>query len=212
MAWAALGEPKCDVVATAPVGSVLDELERAFIQRFNTLSPAGLNRTLGGERGADFCSETKALMRANGVKRFSDPEERERASQRMHELYREKPELRDRLSRSQKQRYSDPKERVKTSAKLKEACAKPTAKARRSAVMLERWRDPAYRSKTLAEIASNVRRGEKCKLSKLTEVDVLKIRAARAAGDSLKTIAARHEISEPTVSEIANRRKWKHLP
>jgi hypothetical protein len=47
--------------------------------------------------------------------------------------------------------------------------------------------------------------------SKLTESEVADIRELRGAGRTLRELAARFQVSEPTISEIANRRIWRHV-
>jgi len=54
-------------------------------------------------------------------------------------------------------------------------------------------------------------RGERAALAKLTETNVLTIRARRAAGEKLKDIAPDFGISLALVSDIARRKIWKHL-
>ena len=54
-------------------------------------------------------------------------------------------------------------------------------------------------------------RGERHGAHKLTEAQVLDIRARRAAGESLGIIAARYDISLQTVSAIARGKMWSWL-
>jgi hypothetical protein len=54
-------------------------------------------------------------------------------------------------------------------------------------------------------------RGESHTQSVLTDDRVQAIRSRRAAGESLKSLAAAFGVSAATVSMIANRRIWKHV-
>jgi hypothetical protein len=54
-------------------------------------------------------------------------------------------------------------------------------------------------------------RGERNAAAKLTVAQVLAIRAARAAGETVRGIAARYEVSPATVHRIGRREKWAHL-
>jgi hypothetical protein len=47
--------------------------------------------------------------------------------------------------------------------------------------------------------------------SKLTEGEVAEIRELRRAGNSLLDLARQFSVSAPTISEIANRRIWRHV-
>lgn len=46
----------------------------------------------------------------------------------------------------------------------------------------------------------------------ITESDVAQIRRRRAEGQTLKSIGAEYGVSEATVSRIANRISWSHVP
>ncbi len=54
--------------------------------------------------------------------------------------------------------------------------------------------------------------GEACARSKLTAADVLAIRAALDTGATQSSQATRFSVSVPTVSYIARRITWAHLP
>jgi Trp operon repressor len=54
-------------------------------------------------------------------------------------------------------------------------------------------------------------RGERQGLAKLTENDVLRIRALLAEGLSQREIAEKFRVSDVTVSDIGHRRTWTHL-
>ena len=47
--------------------------------------------------------------------------------------------------------------------------------------------------------------------STLTEADVMAIREARANGVLCDELAARYGVSQPTISQVAMRRSWRHL-
>lgn len=53
--------------------------------------------------------------------------------------------------------------------------------------------------------------GEAHGAARFSEADVLDMRRLRASGASLKEIAAKYDTSITTVSDIANRRNWKHI-
>lgn len=59
--------------------------------------------------------------------------------------------------------------------------------------------------------ANRQRTGEGVPSSKLTEEIVLEIRLLKAKGMKSKDIAPMFDISRPTVSEIINRKTWKHI-
>lgn len=48
--------------------------------------------------------------------------------------------------------------------------------------------------------------------SKLTDADVLAIRARRDSGESIKSIAADYPYAASVISAVASRKRWKHLP
>lgn len=54
-------------------------------------------------------------------------------------------------------------------------------------------------------------RGEQHVRSKLTEADVVAIRAMRAQGVRTKTIALQFGVAARTIAAIAQRKKWKHV-
>jgi hypothetical protein len=113
--------------------------------------------------------------------------------------------------------------------------------ARVSAAVRESWRDPEVRARTIAGQRGNVNhaghphtiatrarisakkkavaelqperivRGERSPAAKLTEVDVLQIRAACASGEKQATVARRFGIKDPQVSYIVNRKSWRHI-
>lgn len=53
--------------------------------------------------------------------------------------------------------------------------------------------------------------GETSGMSKLTNSDVLEIRALREAGETSKIIAVRFGVNSSTIQKIINGRTWKHL-
>jgi len=55
-------------------------------------------------------------------------------------------------------------------------------------------------------------KGESHGDSKLTEADVLAIRARRAAGERNIDLAREYHVSRPTISNIVQRHSWRHLP
>lgn len=55
-------------------------------------------------------------------------------------------------------------------------------------------------------------RGTQRPNAKLTEADVVAIRARRAAGETQSAVAASFGISGPTVCQIVKRRRWGHVP
>ncbi len=58
-----------------------------------------------------------------------------------------------------------------------------------------------------------VPRGEHCPSSKLTEADVLAIRARHAAGGvSFHALAREFNVGPPAIFKIVNRLAWKHVP
>lgn len=56
-----------------------------------------------------------------------------------------------------------------------------------------------------------VRRGSKSNLAKLTEEEVLKIREFKESGETQRNIAKIFDISEGSVSQIVNRKRWAWL-
>lgn len=54
-------------------------------------------------------------------------------------------------------------------------------------------------------------RGERQGLSKLTELDVRRMREMRAQGTLIRDLSAEFRITPPNVSYICNRRTWKHV-
>lgn len=57
----------------------------------------------------------------------------------------------------------------------------------------------------------NLRVGSKCASSKLSESDVVSIRSRFLKGDSQKLLAEEYRISGPTISDIVNKKTWRHL-
>ncbi|CAN5815854.1 hypothetical protein BH20PSE1_BH20PSE1_01260 [soil metagenome] len=55
-------------------------------------------------------------------------------------------------------------------------------------------------------------RGEHCHTAKLSEGDVVLIRALRASGLTYTAIAAKFDVSVTTVWYCANGRSWSHVP
>lgn len=54
-------------------------------------------------------------------------------------------------------------------------------------------------------------RGESCGLHKLTEQDVLEIRAAIAAGETNLSISKRYPVNNASISNIRTGHTWKHV-
>ena len=55
-------------------------------------------------------------------------------------------------------------------------------------------------------------KGEALPFAKLTNADVVDIRARVAAGEPQKQVGARYGIRQPYVSQIVLRRRWRHVP
>ena len=53
--------------------------------------------------------------------------------------------------------------------------------------------------------------GEKHHMCKLTEIQVLDIRARRSAGDTLRQLAAEYMVSISAICDIVHRRNWRHI-
>jgi len=58
----------------------------------------------------------------------------------------------------------------------------------------------------------SVHRGEGHPAAKLTEVDVVRIRARCAAGESLRSVANAFGVSRTSIRMIVRRRTWSHVP
>lgn len=61
-------------------------------------------------------------------------------------------------------------------------------------------------------IRGRIKRGSQTRLAKLTEDDVLKIKARIVVGERLRSIAADFNVSPATISAIKAKRNWKHIP
>lgn len=57
-----------------------------------------------------------------------------------------------------------------------------------------------------------VRRGEDHNQARLTVEQVIRIRRFRAGGVPLKALARQFGVSLDTISDIARRKTWRHLP
>jgi hypothetical protein len=79
-------------------------------------------------------------------------------------------------------------------------------KAKISASLTGRRRSPETRTRMSA-----ARRGERCYNARLTEHDVLAIRAAVASGTPRKEMSTRYGVSYTTVVDIVLKRRWAHL-
>jgi len=60
-------------------------------------------------------------------------------------------------------------------------------------------------------LGCKVNQGSAHGMAKLTETDVIAIRTLRAQGVKLEPLAARFGVSIRTISQIANRKTWRHL-
>ena len=58
----------------------------------------------------------------------------------------------------------------------------------------------------------SVHRGEAHPAAKLTESDVISIRARCAAGESLRHVASAYGVSRTNIRMIIQRRTWSHVP
>lgn len=209
-AWAELDEPACQVIHTGEQGEELDALERKAIADHGTLFPAGLNRYTGGKRGASACEATRVLHGEVSHKRHENPSFRERISEAMKKRNAD-PAERQRASEQMRERMKDPAKRREASERAKAYQASPEQRQKNRLQTLMRWQDPEYRARTLAQVKSITQRGEMAKNAKVTDAIVRAIREQRSAGVPLASLAAQYGISQPTVSEIANRKKWKHV-
>jgi len=118
---------------------------------------------------------------------------------------------RENLSIANKRRYESQEVRNKQSEIMKRVCADPSERQRKSSASRRMWENKDYREKKIAELSLSNPKGEACSWSKVTAKDVLAIRAERASGIPLVEVAKKYNISQQTVSEIANRRTWKHI-
>lgn len=107
----------------------LDCKEVEFIKKFNTLSPNGYNLTLGGS-GGRHSDETKRLISEKSKQAWNTKgdqyrqarrergvtdEQKQKVSETLRELFRNKPEIREKISKGNKgkQRTDDVKERYR---------------------------------------------------------------------------------------------------
>jgi hypothetical protein len=54
-------------------------------------------------------------------------------------------------------------------------------------------------------------KGEALSFAKLTDEAIRDIRARVATGESQKSVAARHGITQPSVSRVVHRKRWSHV-
>jgi hypothetical protein len=66
-------------------------------------------------------------------------------------------------------------------------------------------------TENLAEAALVNRYGEQHANAKLTDQKIRRIRAARSAGIPRAVLARRFKVSLAVISQVANRRSWKHI-
>ena len=107
----------------------LDALEIHYIEQFNTIHPHGYNLTYGG-MGGKFSDETKLLIsekskqawnlkgeqyRQERRERGSTEESKQKVSETLKELFKNKPELREKISKGNKgkKRTEEAKERYR---------------------------------------------------------------------------------------------------
>lgn len=209
-AWASMGDPECKVLCHADP-ETMDELERHYIALHGTLFPAGLNRETGGNAGQDVCEATRERHRLANAQRYAKAEERERARQQMLVRYTD-PAERKKSSATQLARYKDQAARDKTSAAMKAVGARPQEQARKSEASRRLWADPTYRAHLLAAKQTVTPRGDACSWAKVTAEAVREIREQRQAGVPIEQVAQAYGISIGSVSGIANRKTWKHIP
>lgn len=76
---------------------------------------------------------------------------------------------------------------------------------------LDNVRDKIAKGRDFTPFRGQVQRGELNRAAKLTENDVSAIRAAVAAGERQKDIAARYGMDRANVSQIVRGFSWKHV-
>jgi hypothetical protein len=76
----------------------------------------------------------------------------------------------------------------------------------------DNMQDCAAKGRLPTQVNPAIVQGENNGQHKLTADDVMDIRRSWAAGESQKSLAARHHVKPPTIHKIVTGLKWKHLP
>ena len=174
----------------------LIEREQFYIDRlkpeYNICPAAGSNL---GRKFGPLSKEHRHKLGEAQKRRFQDPEARQKISERLrgnaYSLgHKHTEETRQKMSEAHRLRYRDPEERQKTSEASKRM-----------------WQNPEHRRKM-----SKIQRGEGNGNARLSESDVIEIKALLQEGDlSHREIAARFGVARSSISSINRGRVWKHV-
>lgn len=210
---------RSEALAISADWSSLLLLERAAIAQHGTLSPRGYNVTRGGQGmlGWNPSPETRAKISAINTGRKQNPEQGRKISAALTGLKR---------SEATRLKCSLARRGVKLSAAHCESLSRSHKGKGPPAEHMERLRQlhigkrcpPETRDKIRQ---AHIRRGTRPSAgaiaaarrtnARVTEDQVINIRAERAAGQTFKAISARHGLSLSTVYFIAKRKAWAHV-
>ena len=165
--------------------------ERWWIARMRELGCDLTNTTDGGEGGYILASQTPEAR----AKRTASNKGRKRSE-----------EFCRRSSERQKGQVVSAGTRAKISATMMGRTLSEETKAKVSASLKGRPKSPEH-----IESFRKARQGEGAAGAKLTEAKVREIRARLVDGEGRKEIAALYGVSTQAVTDIALRRRWKHI-
>lgn len=227
-------------IASATDWPSLLAMERVAVEIYATVAPSGYNLSLGGEgalglvksaatrekiaaanRGRKHSPETiakiaagnrgkslsaharAALVSANRGKKFSP--ERRAAMSAARKGKGPPAEHMERLRKLAIGRECKQETRDKMAAAQRGRPGNRHAIERAAAACRGRKLTDEHKAKI-------VRQGAAHGMARLTEAQVVAIRAARARGETLKAVGDRHGVSLATVHSIAKRKIWAHVP
>lgn len=188
----------------------LSEKEMAYISYYDSYTN-GYNLTIGGEStiGYKFTEEAKLkISLANSGRFVSDVTKKK-------------------ISDSSSKKWADEKYREKQSKSRKEAWNKIGYRESRKKTAKKYWQsdEGLKRKEEISKLMSgsirtdehknklkNLYQGEKSMTAKLTENDVLIIRYRYLTGEGQTKISLDYPITNQTVYDIVNNRRWKHVP
>jgi hypothetical protein len=165
--------------------------ERWWIARMRELGCDLTNTTDGGEGGYILASQTPEAR----AKRTASNKGRKRSE-----------EFCRRNSERHKGQVVSAETRAKISATMTGRTLSEETKAKVSASLRGKAKSPEH-----IESFRKARQGEGAAAARLTEVKVREIRARLVDGERRKEIAALYGVATQTVTDIALRRRWKHI-
>jgi hypothetical protein len=140
-----------NVIERAPLDT-LNEREIFWIEKMNTMHPAGLNHRPGG-RAKGTSKRAREKLSASSKTMWADAEYREKMLEKRRDVWAD-PEYKAKMSAIRKAMWADPAFRHRMSERKKAEMGDPARRAKQAEKMRARWADPEYKAQVSAKISA----------------------------------------------------------